>query len=123
MAISSGYLNRRVVILKLTEIQDEVGQLIQEYTLVQMPWTRIITKTDVEASASRVTNNATMTFIMRYSKSLENPSSTLYLGFKKQIYDIVSVINVNELNERMEVTAVRRTNETFDPSAFRPSRG
>ena len=122
MAISSGYLNRRVVILKLTETQDEVGQLIQEYTLVQMPWTRIITKTDVEASASRVTNNATMTFIMRYSKSLENPSSTLYLGYKKQIYDIVSVINVNELNERMEVTAVRRTNETFDPSAFRPSR-
>lgn len=122
MAISSGYLNKRVVILKLTKTQDDTGQLIQEYTLVQMPWTRVITKTDVEASASRVTNNATMTFIMRYSKSLENPNSTLYLGFKKQIYDIVSVINVNELNERMEVTAVRRTNETFDPSAFRPSR-
>ena len=121
MSLSAGYLNKRVGLLKLVSGVDEVGQILQEYELVQTPWCRILEVKSTEVEGSRLTNNETIKIIMRYNKELENPNATFFITFNKRTYDIQKVINVLHMNEKFEVTCVLRSNNIIEyTSAINP---
>lgn len=105
MAVSAGRYRHRIQIVKLSDQRDEYGGLTKERVQVSKPWCRVTPMADVENVGTATVGQALMEFEIRYSKSLENPSSDMFLIFKGKEYDIVTVLNFLELNEKLKIMA------------------
>lgn len=108
MGISAGRYRHRIKILKQADVRDEYGGFTVSRIQVANPWCRVTPLTDIEAVGSTTEGQLLTEFEIRFSKSLENPSSDMFLEFKNDEYDIISVINHLELNEKLKILAKRR---------------
>jgi head-tail adaptor len=107
MAVMAGRYRHRIKIMKLSGEKDEYGAKTGN-VLVAHPWCKVSVINEVEISADRTTGQELIEFEVRYSKSIENPTSDMHIVFKDRDFDIVSVLNVLELNEKLKILGKRR---------------
>ncbi len=103
----SGRLRNRIEVVKQAG-RDSFGGISDEYELVAKIRAEIKVLTDVESASNRVSNNLTTEFKVRYNRRIEKPTADMFIRFKDEYYDIISVINFRELNKFMTITAVKR---------------
>lgn len=115
MAISAGYMRKRFWLMGVPKngdgnpVCDAVGQLTNERTQLAHPWcsVKVISSADNVSGAS-ITNQLTLEFTVRYTKSLSNPTPDMEIIYEQDSYDIISVINPTMKNEKLLITAVKR---------------
>jgi len=109
MAVSAGRYRHRIKILKDDGTRDEYGGSNGIRTQIANPWCRVLPLADVEHNSDvRTSGQELLEFEIRYSKSLENPTSDMFLEFKSQEYDIITALNYLELNEKIRIVAKKR---------------
>jgi len=108
MAVNSGKYRHRIKIYKSSGERDSLGADTGAKTLVAHPWCSALPLADVESAGATTTGQYMIEFETRYSKSLINPTSAMTLEFKNIEYDIVTVINILELNEKLKIVAKTR---------------
>lgn len=112
MAVSSGRYRHRIRILKNSGERDEYGGQLETRIEISKPWCKVRTLADNEIVGTTTEGQLMTEFEIRFSKSLEaglnTPSSEMFIEFKGNEFDITSVINHLELNEKLLITGIRR---------------
>lgn len=108
MAVRAGRYRNRIQIVKDAEKRNKYGGSTNERVVVQAPWCKTEVISNNENSGTKDVSQLIIEFEMRYSKSLENPEGDMYILFKGQEFDIISVINPYELNEKLKIMGKRR---------------
>ncbi len=109
MAVASGRYRHRIKILKSTQERSGFGGYTNSKEIVAEPWCKIVPLSDNENSGTYTTGQMMYDIEIRYSKTLENPTSDMYVEFKGKEYDIITVLNHLELNEKLKVVVKERT--------------
>lgn len=112
MAVSAGRYRHRIRILKNSGERDEYGGQLETRVEVSKPWCKVRTLADNEIVGTTTEGQQMTEFEVRFSKSLEynlnTPNSEMFIEFKGSEFDITSVINYLELNEKLLITAIKR---------------
>lgn len=108
MAVASGRYRHRIKILKSTQERGTFGGSTGKRELIAEPWCKIVPLSDNENVGTITTGQMVYDIEIRYSKSLENPTSDMYIEFKGKEYDIITVMNHLELNEKLKIVAKER---------------
>lgn len=108
MAVSAGRYRHRIKVLKRTNERDKYGGSENKRTEISYPWCKVTPISDTEDNGTTTVGQLILEFEIRYSKSLENPTSDMFIEFKGSEYDITSVINHLELNEKLKIMAKKR---------------
>lgn len=103
----SGRLRSRVKILK-PEGRNSFGEVSEKSIVIANKFCEVNVISDTEITGDRRTSNKTLEFKTRYSKQIECPSSDMFIEFKGECYDIISVINYRELNKWLTIRATKR---------------
>jgi SPP1 family predicted phage head-tail adaptor len=100
---NSGTYRHRIDILHPVPIEDELGQEVVQWGIHKSIWAAIKTMQGREYFAAAATRSEnTVRFIIRY---VEDIDSSMRIGHKNNMYDIISVINDDELNETLTIIA------------------
>jgi len=109
MAVRAGRMRHRIEVVRDTGSRDEFGGSTNEREVVATPWCSLRVLSEVEDDGRHTGIGQTMIeFTIRYSKSLENPTSDMYVIFKGKEYDITGVVNHLELNEKLIISTRER---------------
>jgi SPP1 family predicted phage head-tail adaptor len=109
MAINSGRMNRRFVLMKPTTVLNDNGHSISgDDKVVARPWCEVLSNSSTENNGNAVNSQETIIFRIRYSKMLDNPDPSMYILYKDNKYDITSAIDDRDTREIMKVSATRR---------------
>jgi len=108
MAINSGKYRHRIKIYTNSSARDVYGGLDNTRTLIANPWCKLRVLADVEVSGLTTQGQTRIEFEIRYSRSCIELTSDMFLVFKTNEYDIISIINPDEINEKLLITAKRR---------------
>jgi len=108
MAVSSGKYRHRIKIYKTAKIRDEFGGSTNQRTLVANPWCKLRVLADVEYANLTTVAQTRIEFEVRYSSLIDNPTDDMWISFKNEEYDIISTINVNEINEKLLIVGKQR---------------
>lgn len=101
MAIRAGRYRERMKVLKPSGTKNQFGGLTSDKELVQSPWCKVRFISDNENDGEQTVSQTILEFEMRYSKSLENPSSGMFIEYRGKEYDIVSIENQELRNEKL----------------------
>ena len=113
MAVRSGRMNRRFALMQPTTVLNDNGHPISnDDKVVSRPWCEIISNSSSEDNGNAVNSQETITFKVRYSKSLENPDPTMYIVYKESHYDINASHDPRDTHEILLITAIRRRTVT-----------
>lgn len=97
----AGRLRHRVTIEQVSEDVDSAGGPIKEWTSINTVWANVRPVRGREFSgAAQVTAEVTHRVFMRY---LANLTSADRLVFEGRVFDIESVINIDERNVELEI--------------------
>lgn len=108
MAVRAGRYRERIVVMKDSGVRNQFGGSTHGRTKVQSPWCKVRTISDNENDGEKTTGQLIIEFELRYSKSLENPSSDMFIVFRDVEYDIISSINENMMNEKLFIMGKKR---------------
>jgi len=108
MAINSGKYRHRIKIYTNSGVRDVYGGLDNTRTLIANPWCKLRILADVEVVGTTTQGQTRIEFEIRYARSCVELTSDMFIVFKSIDYDIISVINPEELNEKLLITAIRR---------------
>lgn len=108
MAVSAGYYRHRMKILDKPTERDEFGAPTGDDILISNPWCRAKPLAETEVGDKRVVAQELIEFEMRYSKSVSNPTASMFIEYRGVKYDIITVLNVMELDEKLRIVAKRR---------------
>lgn len=108
MAINAGEFRHRLEVWKLTEERDEFGAITNSKVLVGSYWCKAIHESNKEVGDQLKRSQQGVIFIIRFNTELEQPTNDMYIRFKGEEWDIVSVINPIMLNEKLVITCVDR---------------
>jgi len=99
--VNIGKFRHRVVIQHLTEGTNPMGDIVQTWTEFATAWASVEPLTGREyLSAQRVSSETSGRIRMRYRPGV---LSTMRVLFGSQTYQILSVINPEELNVELEL--------------------
>lgn len=108
MAVRAGRYRERMEVMADAGKRNEFNGSTNERVVVQKPWCKVRVVSDNENSGEKTVSQPILEFEIRYSKSLENPSSDMFVVYRKNEYDIISVINQYMLNEKLLIMAKKR---------------
>lgn len=108
MAVRAGRYRERMNVMRDSGVLNQFGGSTNGRTRVQRPWCKIRTVSDNENNGERTTGQLILEFEIRYSKSLENPSSDMFIVYRDVEYDIISAINENMMNEKLFIMGKKR---------------
>ncbi len=108
MTVRAGRLRNRVELMRLTQSKDKYGAVTDIKTSVGVYWCESNQLSSVKSDGSLRQNQNEVEFTTRYNKSFDNVDQSMFLNFRGDEYEILSVINPRLLNERLVITAVRR---------------
>lgn len=95
--------SKRITLQVLEGVEDDLGQIVEEWTDYRTVWTMIKTlqgREYIEASATQSEN--TMRFVIRYTPNIDSHMRIIY---KNRIFEIDSVINDDEKNKTLTIIA------------------
>ena len=106
--------NKKIQIQHCTETKDEIGNIVQEWTLFHEVWAEIKTAGSKEYyAASQVNTQSGITFKLRYSRVLSVMlPSELRIVYNDRIYDVKSVIDTDERHRETVIQAEIRNGES-----------
>lgn len=112
MPVNSGKYRHRIKVYKNSGERDKYGGMVGTRVLVSKPWCSVRPLADNELVGTTTTDQPMIEIELRYSRMLEdtlgNPTADMFIDFKNSEYDIVSVINHLEINEKLKITAIKR---------------
>lgn len=108
MSVRAGRYRERMTVMRDAGTRNQFGGSTNGRTKVQVPWCKIRTISDNENAGEKTTGQLILEFEIRYSKSLENPTSDMFVIYRDVEYDIISVINENMMNEKLFILGKKR---------------
>lgn len=108
MAVRAGRYRERMQILDDVGERNQFGGSTGKTKVVQKPWCKVRVVSDNENDGEQTVGQLILEFEIRYSKSLENPTTSMFVLYRDQEYDIISAINPYMQNEKLLVTAKKR---------------
>ncbi len=103
MAVRAGRYRERMEVRRSSGERNQFGGATDATTLVQKPWCKVRHISDNENDGVQTVSQLILEFEIRYSKSLENPTSDMTIIYRSVSYDIISVINPYMLNEKLVI--------------------
>jgi SPP1 family predicted phage head-tail adaptor len=102
--MNPGKLNKKIIIYKCKQEQDDYGELTDEKEIVHECKASVKNKSGTEQFKSVTPFAKVVTsFLIRYTK--KNIDNTMKIEFKGEEYNIIYVDNYNFSNEYIEITA------------------
>lgn len=108
MVVRAGRYRERINVVKDAGLRNQFGGSTNERTSVQRPWCKTRTISDNENDGDKTVGQLILEFEIRYSKSLENPSSDMFIEYRNIEFDIISVINPDMRNEKLLIMGKKR---------------
>ncbi|WP_410497305.1 phage head closure protein [Cellulosilyticum sp. ST5] len=103
MHFDSGKLNRRITFISYSEVDNEIGQLIQQPVPIKMVWAFIEPlRGHQQTEAQRLSSETTYKILTRYHKGINQEMLINYEGKKLYIHQ---VLDVEERHFALEITA------------------
>nr|WP_302599048.1 phage head closure protein [uncultured Cellulosilyticum sp.] len=103
MHFDSGKLNKRITFIFYSEVENEIGQLIQQPIQIKKVWAFLEPLRGYQQTeAQRLSSETTYKILTRYHKGINQDMLINYEG--KKIY-IHQVLDVEERHAYMEITA------------------
>ena len=103
--ITPGMLTRRISIERLTTTPDALGGFAESWAAIAMPYAHIKPMSGRElVNADKLDALAVSRFVIRYRSDLRESDRVNYRGTR---YNIRSIVNINERDEWLEITAER----------------
>ena len=100
----SGKLNKRITFISYLEIQNEIGQLIQQPVPIKTVWAFLEPiRGHQQTEAQRLSNETTYKILTRYHKGINQEMLISYEGKKLYIHQ---VLDIEERHSYMELTAI-----------------
>lgn len=104
-----GRTNKRITFCKYEEIKNELKQDEQQLTEVKTVWASVEpTRGREYQEAQRIRPELTYKITTRYHKGI---TPDMFIKFKDRIFQIVSIINVRERNEMLEIICTEKISE------------
>ena len=106
--------NKKIQIQHCTETKDEIGNIVQEWTLFHEVWAEIKTAGSKEYyAASQVNTQSGITFKLRYSRVLSVMlPSELRIVYNGKIYNVKSIEDTNEQHRETVIHATVMNGES-----------
>lgn len=108
MVVRAGRYRERINVVRDAGARNQFGGSTNERVSVQRPWCKTRVISDNENDGEKTVGQLILEFEIRYSKSLENPDSGMFVIYRNDEYDIVGVINPDMRNEKLLITARKR---------------
>ena len=103
--ITIGMLNRKISIQRENRVKNDTGGYDLTWSTVLTPWARIKPKSGGEkVHANRLDATGLSQVVIRYNDSLVETDRVLYKG---NLYQIRSIINIDEQNQWTEIIMER----------------
>ena len=100
----SGKLNKRITFISYLEIQNKIGQLIQQPIPIKTVWAFLEPiRGHQQTEAQRLSNETTYKILIRYYKGINQEMLINYEGKKLYIHQ---VLDIEERHAYMEITAI-----------------
>lgn len=104
MYFNSGRLNKRITLIAYSEIENEIGQLIQQPIPIKKVWAFLgPIRGHQQTEAQRLSSEATYKILTRYHKGINQEMLINYEGKKLYIHQ---VLDIEERHAYMEITAI-----------------
>lgn len=99
----SGKLNKRITFISYSEIENEIGQLIQQPVPIKTVWAFIEPLRGYQQTeAQRLSSETTYKILCRYNKQINQEALINYEGKKLYIHQ---VLDIEERHAYTEITA------------------
>lgn len=108
MAVHAGKYKDRITVKGDGGQRSQFGGSTLEKRVIQRPWCKVRHVSDNETNDERPTGQLVLEFEVRYSISLENPTTDMFIEFRGIEYDIISAMNVNMRNEKLLILTKQR---------------
>jgi len=103
MYFDSGKLNKRIIFIFYSEIENEIGQLIQKPVPIKTVWAFLEPiRGYQQTEAQRLSSETTYKILTRYHKGINQEMLINYEGKKLYIHQ---VLDIEERHAYMEMTA------------------
>ena len=104
-----GRMNKRISFCRYTEKENELLQIEQVLEEIKTVWASVEpTRGREYQEAQRIRPELTYKITTRYYKEI---TSDMFIKFKERYFEIVSIINVRERNEMLEIICVEKMAE------------
>jgi len=101
-----GRTNKRVTFCEYVEKENELLQIVQVLTEVKTVWASVEPVRGREyQEAQRIRPELSYKITTRYHKDI---TPDMFVKFKNRLFEIVSVINVRERNEMLEIVCIEK---------------
>ncbi len=108
-----GRTNKRITLCRYTEKENCLNQTEQVLQEVRTVWASVEpTRGREYQEAQRIRPELTYKITMRYQKDV---TSDMLIRFRHRYFKIVSVINVRERNEMLEIVCIEKISENKAP--------
>lgn len=110
MEIDIGELNKRIEIIDLDFVEDEIGQDVREEMQLKKVWAKV-EQNESKETVKNLKNEAQeeKEFTIRYRKGIKK---TMKIRYKEKNYDISSIKNVDERDQFLILRATAIEEET-----------
>ncbi|MCZ6105690.1 phage head closure protein [Campylobacter ureolyticus] len=107
-----GKLRHRIEIYKFDEIRNEYGEAEKKELFVKKVWAFIdAVKSDEKYIQNKQMSEVTYKLEIRYLKGLDE---SFFIKFKGEVFDIKSIINPYEKNQRLLLVCIKRQRDYKD---------
>lgn len=89
-------------------IRDELGAQTTETEIVAKPWFNILSNNQLDNTSTAIVSQEDITIELRYSPSLIDGLTSMFLVFDGNEYDITSADDKQRRREKITVAATRR---------------
>lgn len=102
-------MRHRITFLKPTgSILNDFGETVPDYQEYRTVWAYVAPKTGREYDeAQKIRSETTYNIITRYHDGI---TANMKIQYKQQIFNIISVLNVGERNEELQIVATETDN-------------
>lgn len=101
-----GRMNKRITFCKYEEVEDELLQIKQELREKKTVWASVEPLRGREyQEAQKLRAELTYKITIRYQKEI---AQDMLIKYKERYFEILSVINVREKNEMMEIICIEK---------------
>lgn len=106
----AGTLRRRITIQRVTETQDDQGQVVETWATLATRWASIEPLQGREFFASQqLDESLDVRFRIRYDSTVGTMTTKDRISWNSRTFDIRSISNLEQRNIEMEILAQERT--------------
>ncbi len=108
MTVRAGRLRDRLELMQLTQLKDEYGAVIDTKSKLGVYWCESNQLSSSKTDGTLRQSQSVVEFTTRYNRYIGSIDPSMFISFRGDEYEILSVLNPRLLNEFLVITAKRR---------------